>query len=320
MKRTLCAALILVCLGASACKKREPANARIDAALATLLPGDTAGVACLRLDRLKGTPFYEKFVAGKRIPALEEFAARTGLDPRESVYELLLSTNGKRSYLFIRGKFGGEFGFEPEIKMEGVQRSSYKGHYLLYSGDAGVLFMNSGAAIAGKVSDLKQLVDGFDSPNRATPEALFDLVATLPGTAQVWAASLSPSTMFPDTFGGREDGSTAANLMRAGRRVTRLRMWGDLSQGLELHAQATAASEPDAEALRDTFKAAIGMARLSTKDSQQDMLRVYDGVSASSTGAELHVDVKEPFDLIEQVIEELPFQPGTKRFSPGQGR
>jgi hypothetical protein len=175
--------------------------------------------------------------------------------------------------------------------------------------------MNTGAAVAGKVDDLKALVDSFDAPNQAPPQALLDLVATLPGTAQIWAASLSPSAMLPQLSDDRGEGSIAANLIHAGRRISRLRLWGDLSQGLEMHAQATAASASDAEALRDAFKAAIGMARLSTKDSQQDMLRLYDGIGASSDGPELHLDVKEPFDLMDQVIEKSPL--GSGRGGPG---
>src|SRR5208283_3210392 len=182
MRRTLLTLVLTGLVILPACN-RTPEHARVDAALAPLLPGDTVAVACLRLDKLKTTPFYAKYVAGKKIPPLEELARATGVDLRENLWELYFTTNGATHYVFIRGKYGGEFDKEPDIKGEGLQKTDYKGHYLLSAGDHGVLFMNTGAAVASKVEDLKALIDGLDNPARKPPQAVLDMVATLPGTA-----------------------------------------------------------------------------------------------------------------------------------------
>lgn len=295
------------------CKKREPEHARVDASLAPLLPGDTVALACLRLDRLKGTPVYSKYVAGRRIEALEEFARTTGLDPRENIWELVFSTNGHASYVFIRGKFGGEFGFEPDFKATGLVRSNYKGHYLIYLGGTGVVYMNSGAAVAGKVEELKNLVDSFDNPKRSAPQALLDLVGTLPGTSHVWAASSQPSSLIRlgDAPGlssgpsGEASGGMAGNLARMGRRVSQLTMWGDLSQGLEMHVSAVAGSESDAAELRDMFLAGVSLGRMSATDSQPGMLKLYDGLSGAADGRVVRIDVREPFDLLDSVLTRM---------------
>jgi hypothetical protein len=284
------------------CKKREPEHARVDAALAPLLPGDTVALACLRLDRLKDTPFYKKYVAGKQIKALEDFALKTSLDPRESVWELVFSTNGRTPYVFIRGKFGGDFGFEPDFKTPGLQRESYKGRYLLHTGDSGVVFMNTGAAVAGRVGDLKALVDGFDNAGRTAPQELLDLVATLPGTSHIWAASLQPSSLLQLGSASEPSGSMSGNLMRAGRSVSQLKMWAYLSQGLDMHVLAVAANTKDASELRDTCKAAIAMGRLSAQDSQPAMLRLYEGLTLSSEGRIVRIDIKEPFDVLDSLL------------------
>ena len=304
MRRLLLLPIVLTLALLPACK-RPPERARVDAALAPLLPGDTVAVACLRLDRMKGTPFYEKYVAGKRIKALDDFSKQTGLDLRESVWELVFSTNGTTSYVFIRGKFGGQFGLEPEFKVPGLLRTSYKDRYLLYAGDHGVVFMNTGAAVAGRVDDLKALIDGFDNRGRSTPQAVLDLVDTLPGTAQFWAASTQPTALLPlgkglDAMKGGD--AMSNNLMRAARSVSQLKLWGDLSHGLEMHVQGAAANGEDATALRDAFKAGVGMARLTTKDSQPEMLRLYDGLSGSSDGPIVRIDVNEPFELLDSLL------------------
>jgi hypothetical protein len=297
------------------CGKREPRFARVDAALAPLLPCDTVALACLRLDRLKDTPFYKQYVAGARIKALDEFALKTGLDPRESVWELVFSTNGRTPYVFIRGKFGGDFGFEPDFKTPGLQRQSYKGRYLLYTGDSGVLFMNSGAAIAGKVADLKALVDGFDNSRREAPQELLDLVATLPGTSHIWAVSLHPSAFAAPgaQSGGASEpsGNMAGNLMRAGRRLSQVKLWADLSHGLDLHVLAVAASANDGAELSDTFKAAVAMGRAGAANSRPAMLSFYDGISVSSQGPIVRIDVKEPFEMLEALLDTLSLTKGT---------
>lgn len=309
--------LVLVFLGlvlSLACKKREPDHARVDAALAPLLPSDTVALACVRLDRLKETPFYAKYVVGKRIKALEEFARTTGLDPRENIWELVLSTNGRASYVFIRGKFGGDFGFEPDFKAQGLVRSSYKGHYLIYLGDSGVVYMNSGAAVAGRVADLKKLVDGFDDPKRTTPEALLDLVGTLPGTSHIWAASLQPAALIQlaltpgpsgDAPTGMSNGGMSANLARMSRRVSQLTLWGGLSQGLDMHIMAVAGNANDAAELRDIFRAGIDLGRMSAKDSQPKMSKLYDGLSCAAEGATVRIEVKQPFDLLDSLMSSI---------------
>ncbi len=304
----LCAALVVL----PACR-RAPEHARVDAALAPLMPGDTCALACLRLDRLKDTPFYARYVAGRRIKALEEFSQRTGLDVRENVWELVFTTNGRTSYVFIRGKFGGDFGFEPELRRPDLHRASYRGHYLIYSGGDGVLFMNTGAAVAGKVDDLKALVDGFDNPARGVPQPVFDLAGTLPGTAQIWAVSTQPTALIPLQSGmpGMQSGDAMArNLMRAVRSISQLTLWGQLSPGLEMHLQALAASETDAAALRDAFQAGVGLARLTTKDSPPEMRRLFDGLTGSAQGATVTIDVREPFELLDALLSKMGIAAG----------
>jgi hypothetical protein len=288
--------------------KRTPEHARVDAALAPLMPGDTVAVGCLRLDKLKTTPFYAKYVNGKQFPALDEFTKATGIDVKENLWELYFTTNGTTNYVFIRGKFGGDFGVEPDIKASGVRKSSYKGRYLFSMDDHGVLLMNTGAAVAGKVDDLKALVDGLDNPARKPPQALLDMVNTLPGTAQFWAVSSQVASLIPagrSTQEGREGDAMQNNLLHAAHKISSLKLWGDLSKGLELHVRAVALTEADAAALRDVFKAGVGLARLSTKEDQTDMLKLYDGMTGSSDGPIVRIDVNEPFELVDPLLAKV---------------
>src|SRR5512139_2022000 len=99
-----CAALALIPAGC----KREPTSARVDAAIAPLLPPDVVLLAGLRLDKLQKTPFFEHYVKGEQaLQYFREFQQRTGLDPRKDLWELDFAYSPKTRLVFARGKFGG---------------------------------------------------------------------------------------------------------------------------------------------------------------------------------------------------------------------
>jgi hypothetical protein len=271
----------------------------VDPALAPLIPSDTLLLAGLRLDRMKETRFYRTWVEGKKIKVLEEFAERTGLDPRKDIYELNLAYNGRRSLVFIRGKFGGLFGLEPDFRQPGLERMSYKNMYIVRTGGSGVLFMNTGAAVAGRVEDLKAIVDARDLPKEKPPQPLLDLVAQVPGSAHAWVVTTDASKVMPSLplDGELENAARLARAVGAGR------LQVDVREGLVLEAEARCASEEAARQIRDTMKAVIGVARLKTPDGERGMLRLFDGIRPGAEGDRVTLRIEEPFDLIAEAMD-----------------
>jgi hypothetical protein len=101
-----------------------------------------------------------------------------------------------------------------------------------------------------------------------------------------------------------------SNLMRAARSVSQVKLWGDLSRGLEMHVQGVAANEADATALRDAFQAGVGMARLTMKDKQPEMLKLYDGLVGTTDGPIVRIDVNEPFELLDSFLSKMRIAEG----------
>jgi hypothetical protein len=293
------AALAMAIAAVPACKKREPAHARIDAALAPMIPADTISAACLRLDRLKDTPFYKTYVEGKKIPQLERFHEETGLDPRTDIWELVFISNGKRNFVMIRGKFGGQFGLEPRIERPGMKRLDYKSYYILFQGDHGVMFLNTGAAIAGKVTDLQGIIDNRDKASEVPPQALLDLVATIPGSAQAWAVTTDGSKMIPQM----PLSGNAANLARIAASLTQGRLAVNLSEGIDLEATADYPNAQDAKQIVEALKGFIGIARLSTPDTKPEMLKVYDGIQVNAKNDVVEVRMRAPFELVQTFLQ-----------------
>lgn len=288
-------------LAASTACKREAKFARVDAALAPLIPPSTLALACLRLDKMHDTPFYRKYVEGKQIATIESIQAQTGLDPRKDIWEIVLAYRGKAGapLAFIRGKFGGEFGREPNFDRTKFKTLSHKGYYIMTPGEgAGVLFMNTGAAVAGRIDDLKAVVDARDDKNARPPQSLLDVVGTLPGSAHFWMAAESGAALMPDV---PLEGNMA-NFARMASAMGRLTIWADLKEGLKAQISADYADAQSAKMSHDFVKGMIGLARLRTPDTEVDMLRLFDGVRPVLKDKRLQVEVQEPFELMDQII------------------
>lgn len=299
-----------VLLAASGCK-REPTNQRVDAAIAPLLPADTLALAGLRLDRLKNTPFFRQYVEGKKLPMLETFREKTGLDPTKDIWELVWSVSPNRTLMFIRGKFGGEFGLEPKFDVPGVLKMNYKTYYVLYQGEAGVMFLNSGVAVAGKLDDLKALIDNRDKKGESAPQELIDMVKELPAD-HMYVVSRQAGALVPSM----PTEGTAGNFARLATTVGELRMHADLKAGVNLAVTAQYPEEQLAQQARDVLRGVLGMVRLRTKSDQGEMLKALDAVTVQSRGKSLEISVQTPFELIDQMLKSLPIFSGRAGESP----
>jgi hypothetical protein len=222
-------ALPLLLLALLGCR-RQPTHARIDAAIAPLLPPDTLAVAGLRLDRARQAGFP---LDPTRVTALAEFQANTGIDPAQSVWEVVWSWRPGHTLAFVRGKFGGEFGLEPRLDAPGTTRQNYKGYYVLDRAGRGVLFIHSGVAIVGAVEDLRAVVDSRDRPGAVPPLALIEMVEKLP-SCHFYAVAGPGLPVAPAPLTAR--------------------LWGDFGSAVTLRAEL---GFPDAAAAR----AALGWAR-----------------------------------------------------------
>lgn len=300
MTRRLAASLLALSMVPAACR-REPANARVDAAIAPLIPAGTSALAGLRLDRLKNTPFFRKYIEGRQIPALNEFKEKTGLDPVQDVWEAVWAFRPAHSVVFIRGKFGGEFGLEPRFNVPGIQRMSYKGYYILHQEGRGVLFLNTGVAVAGAIPDLQAVVDQRDKPGAVPPAALIDLVASLPA-CHAYAVTLNGSALAADL--PRE--GNLGNFARMASTLGQATLYADLSQGVNLQAEANYPDPAVARQVQDTIRGLLGILRLRTPQDQPDLLRIYDGIHVVAQQGKVSLTANTPFDLVDQVLRALP--------------
>jgi hypothetical protein len=288
--------------------KRTPAHARIDPAIGPLLPGDSVALAGLRLDRLRGSPFFQRFVEPRRIPALRIFEERTGLDPRRDLWEVVWAWRGESSVCFLRGKFGGLFGLEPRFDAPGVARRSYKGHYLFERGGLAVLFVQSGVAVAGRTADVEAVIDSRDRPGADPPQALIEQVSSLPA-CDFWLVARSGD--------GLRHAAGATLPLRAGPVFDSLlsaQLHASVSAACAAEADARFRNEAEARPVRDGLSAALELMKLRPPEPREAWVEAAQSASLRQEGDAVRLSLQLPLEALAAILE--PFSasaPGSPR-------
>jgi hypothetical protein len=288
--------VLAAAIALAACGPKTPANVQIDPSLSTLVPANTVFMAGTRLESLMKAPVYQKYIAGRDFPQIKDFAARTGIDPRKDLWELLFVSDGRGGVLLGRGKFADEM-MEPDVAHgAGGKRFGYKGYKLIGDERAAVMFINSTTAAVSDVASLQALAD-HRGESSGPPPGLAPLIKEIPAGAQFWAAFTGSAITLPF-----DESSNLGNLNRMVRSVQSGTLYFDLSGGVKGLADVTCTSDQDAEQVYGALKALVGLGRLSVPKDQPQLAQVYDTirVTQESRRVRLHMDVPEA--MVEQFL------------------
>jgi len=276
---------------------RKPAESvHIDPALRGLVPDDTVLMVGLRLDALQNTPVYQKYFANREFPMAQEFTRVTGVNLKKDVWELLLCSNGKDSLLLGRGKFSPS-DLEPKFEKEGVERMPYKGFKMFGNEQAAVLLINSSVAIAGPPAKLRALIDVKDSKRADIPAVLMERLNALPPTSQFWAVYAGGPVRIPVP-----ESSNLANVNRLLQTVQTGSISVDFRYGIDAVATGLCGSDKDAQEVLTALRGIVGIGRLSTKENQTDLLRVYDSIMIDGSGREARIKANISTELVEKFL------------------
>ena len=278
----------------------EKKPVRIYPSLAAVIPHDTQYAMGFQLERLKTTPLYKRLVEGRRIPAIESFAARTGFDPRKSIYEIVIASNGQEPVSLAVGKFSRTTelrqGMEPPIKIEGdrVTRETYKGFTLEGNENAAVCFFNSATAMAGSSAALRGLIDR-QQQNPQPPPELLRAIEGIPLENQIWGVATGDINQLLTSF---KLGS--ANLKALPFQITRVTFEADASVGFRAKLALECPDAKAAEQLAMGIRAAMVMLPSKEFSSALEQLDVRQDNSTVNLRLNLSAD------LLEQLLSLLP--------------
>jgi hypothetical protein len=287
--------LVFVVLALAACSRRPEPGARIDPSLSTLVPADTVLLVGTRLEALRATPVYQKYLAKRAFPQIENFAQRTGLDPQKDLWELLYVSNGRQGVLLGRGRFANEM--EPKLEKEGAQRFGYKGFNLIGNEKAAVLFINSSTAAVGDTESLKAFLDQREKSN-GPPPTLAAALKEIPPESQFWAVYTGGSIRLPV-----DDRSPLVNLNRLLASIQNANVYFDLRNGVSGRAAGLCNSDQDAQQVHDALRALVGLARLNTPATQPELLAAYDAVRVTQEAHNVKLYLDIPQAAVEKFID-----------------
>ncbi len=294
--RFFSAPLLLILVASTACRGRTQAGPRIDPALATMTPETAVALVGVRMDKVRETPIYKRQVAARNLPEVEEFARRTGLDPRTDIFELLFVYEEETGWVsLVRGRFSPDFGgLEPRV-LPGAPRRRYAGYTIIGDEQAATAFVNSSTAVAGNARAVRAILDRRNQ-SRGIPPKLRQQMNEIPPAAPIWSAWLSMAA-----FSLRDDGDWV-NLARLTGRLRAGWLAVQLRDGAELAAAADCPSEPEAMLVSNALGALAGLARLTASSARPEFLRFYDSLRIGRNDSQVRLSASAPPDVVDKLI------------------
>ncbi|MGH9612460.1 MAG: hypothetical protein ACRD4P_05210 [Bryobacteraceae bacterium] len=285
----------LALLGAGCSSLHKPGAMRIDPALETLVPSDTVFLLGARIDKIRDTDIYRKYLAQANPTQIEQFAQATGVDPRKDLWEVLGCYNGKTGLLLIRGKFD-EKDIEHRLEARGAKAVAYKGFNLLGEERYSVVLINDSSAAAGTAEMLKAMIDGRDRGDHGLPPALQTEVNNIGRDNQIWMA-LTGGVPGIEAMTGAQ--GNLANVIRILRGIDNATAGLNLTKGLVLLARAECRDDDAARHVHDALRGVIGIGRLSTPDNRPELLKAYDAIQVNQDHTNVSVSANLPPTLVD---------------------
>jgi hypothetical protein len=285
--------LIAVLLLGGCSRKPAETSVFIEPQFAALVPPDTTLLVGLRVENLVKTPLYQKYLRGGRIRIIDKFARGTGINPEKSLWNLLLVSNGRDSFVLGRGKFADEL-MAPDFSKRGVARFGYKGLTLFGDEQQAMLLVNSSTIAMGDTPTLRGLVDRRTS-FRGLPEQLNTLTKEIPHETQFWGAYVGGPTDLP-LSGNLENVNKVLGLMGNGV------FYFDVSQGVTGTITGVAANPQDAQQAHDGLVGFLGLGRMMMPKNRPELTRALDGIQVSQDGQRVSVKIAESDELAGTLI------------------
>lgn len=288
-------------VGLASCgRKAAETGISVDRAFRPLIPADAKALAGVDLDKLKSTPLYQRHENSLNFPLLDESVERIGLDPRRDLSEALVVWNGKQPVFITRGRFNSN-AVEQKLVALGAQQTNYRRRTTLTIGQNSFVFLKNSVVVAGPMNVVQAALNREEQGSGEVPEELAERLRSLPRGDQIWAVSGSglPFAELPM----RSDYESALSNITGYISGANLALGVDT--GLHFIAELTCTSQAGAQRVHDGLRAAVALGRLTTKDNQQDLLRIYDSIHVDQDHQIVRVEAAFPADLADKLLADL---------------
>jgi hypothetical protein len=287
---------LLSCLAAifllGSCQKSASIGVKVDSRLASYVPPTSTLLAGVDVDSLTKSAFYKRHENQLNIPAVQDMGEQIGVDPRRDLSDILVAWSGRSPLILASGRFSADK-VEPHLLSLGGKRSEYRSQTLFGTGDQVMFFPKNNVAIGGPEKDIRAVID---SGSGGIPQPLLDRLRLVPASDQAWIVSQGLPL---DRFSMRSDVESAlSNIVSY---VSALNAGIGFDTGAHVQADVLCISPEDAKQVHDALRGVIGFARLSTKDDQLGLLKLYDAIQVSYDQQTVHIHA----DLSPRMADDL---------------
>lgn len=288
--------IFLVAVAGSGCRKSVPEGISVHESFTPLVRPGTTVAAGIDLEKLKNAPLYQKHKEQLQVPILDQFVQRFGVDPRRDLKQLLYVSDGKKSYFLAQGVFESD-AIKQKIRTLGLQPSTDNGTEVFGDGRNALALLTGPVALMGDADSVHEVIATKDKGQGAIPEKIEERLRAMPKNDEIWIVS-SEGLPFLSL-------ATRTDVESALSNIVGFVAGGSASLGLdtELRLQATLScfSMEGATRVHDALRAAVAFGRLSTKDSEASLLKIYDSIQIARTDKTVDVNAH----LTEAQMEEL---------------
>ena len=308
MRFLLIFALLSASVAAVSCGRQASSGVSIDSAFKPLIPADAKALAGIDLDKLKGTPLYRRHESSLNFPLLDASSERIGLDPRRDLSYVLIAWNGKQPVFMTRGRFQAST-VEQKLLALGAQSTNHGEYKVLRMEGNSLVFLKNSIGMAGPTAALETVLDTEAKREGGVPQELQERLQTVPKGDPVWVVSRGGLPFAELSM--RSDYESALSNIAGYVQDTSLGI--GIDTGAHIAADLTCVSEQGAQRVHDGLRAAVALGRLTTKDDQQDMLRVYDAIHVDQDKTVVRLRADFPSDLADKLLGYLPeLRPATE--------
>ena len=296
------------------CSRQVNSGVAVDKIFRPLIRPETNVLAGVSVEKLRATPLYQRHEKALDFPLFDASVQRLGFDPRRDITELVFASDDRIGALMARGRFQPKQ-IEAKLQASGAQRRLYKKFTLLGDDRNSLVFLKGGVLLAGSSEAVRSELDFEDSGTGEVPEELQERLRTLPKEDQVWIVSRK-GLPFAETPMRSEVQSALANIVAFIRGTT---AGLAVDSGAHLQADFTCISAEGAQRVHDAIRGGIGLLRLSTKDNETDLLKLYDAIKVDQDQNLVRVRADLSGDVADRFLNMLPqFQSRTDQFLRNQ--
>jgi hypothetical protein len=283
------------------CSRLANKGVVLDSSFEPFIPADAKVLAGVQITKLQAAPLYRTHKEQLDFGQLQTFSERTGIDPTRDLSEALITWDGTHLLAMARGHFS-QTKVGPKLESLGARRRSYKKYTLFGDDSNSLVFMRDGLLVAGTSHALRDLIDRRDKSHAGIPAELKQRLETIPKTDQLWVVSRGGLPV--NGIVARSDiDSALSNIVGY---VNGTAIGVGIETGIHLQADLTCISGQGVQRVRDALRGGIGLARLTTKDNQLELLRLYDSVHVDQENSMIHVRSDVAPDLADKLLSYIP--------------